>query len=180
MLLEQLPRDLHMFIASILSPQDTVRTIRRLNKYFNRISKEEFLWKQYLKETPLYSQDDVKFLLGLSGQSLEWQWRACAHNLCSEGVSFGYRKDGTNVYYLGGNSMSQTAFGILKMDQEIHVGYRKHYLTSGQAKAYDMKGNLIYEGEFRRGERSGSGKSYRDGKVVYEGLWLYNMPTDSN
>lgn len=48
-------------------------------------------------------------------------------------------------------------------------------------KEYDEDHNLIYEGEFIRKvyyrcPRNGSGKEYKDGKVIFEGEWLWNKP----
>lgn len=48
-------------------------------------------------------------------------------------------------------------------------------------KEYDGDHNLIYEGEYVRKfayrcPRNGSGKEYKDGKVIFEGEWNWNKP----
>ena len=40
-------------------------------------------------------------------------------------------------------------------------------------KEYDYNYNLIFEGEYKNGERNGKGKGYNgDGKLIFEGEYL--------
>lgn len=46
-----LPRDIHLLIVSLLDPSETVRIIRRLSHYWNRITNDRSPWQQYMVET---------------------------------------------------------------------------------------------------------------------------------
>ena len=45
------------------------------------------------------------------------------------------------------------------------------YIRNGFSIEYDDDGNKIYEGEWKNGRRHGKGKRYRNGDVVYDGIW---------
>ena len=43
-------------------------------------------------------------------------------------------------------------------------------MRNGKGKEYNSKGKLIYEGEYKNGEKNGEGKEYDSkGKLIYEG-----------
>lgn len=47
------------------------------------------------------------------------------------------------------------------------------YLRDGFGQEFDSDGEtVIYEGYYFRGKRHGFGKTYQDGEVVYDGLWI--------
>ena len=47
------------------------------------------------------------------------------------------------------------------------------YLRDGFGQEFDSDGEtVIYEGYYFRGDRHGFGKTYQDGEVVYDGLWI--------
>ena len=45
---------------------------------------------------------------------------------------------------------------------------------NGKVKEYDNYGYLIFEGEYLNGKRNGKGKEYKDGKLEFEGEYLYD------
>ena len=42
---------------------------------------------------------------------------------------------------------------------------------SGNGKAFDARGRLVYDGQWRTGKPHGKGKEYRDGALIYDGEW---------
>ena len=48
-------------------------------------------------------------------------------------------------------------------------------VLQGEAKLYDREGVLLYEGQLKDGQRTGSGKAYEDGVLVYEGSFAEGL-----
>lgn len=51
----------------------------------------------------------------------------------------------------------------------MYAGRLEKGVLQGEGKQYDSEGVLTYEGQLRDGERTGTGKEYRDGVLIYEG-----------
>ena len=54
-------------------------------------------------------------------------------------------------------------------NQKIFVGNFLNGERIGKGKEYDDSGDLIYDGEYLKGERNGHGKEYLFGELQYEG-----------
>ena len=54
----------------------------------------------------------------------------------------------------------------------IYEGEFKNGERNGKGREYDDRGNLLYEGEFKNGKRNGKGKAFRCGYLLFEGEFL--------
>ena len=54
----------------------------------------------------------------------------------------------------------------------IYEGEFKNGERNGKGREYDDRGNLLYEGEFKNGKRNGKGKKYNNGELLFEGVYL--------
>lgn len=51
-----------------------------------------------------------------------------------------------------------------------------HFPRSGEGILYDDNKDILYQGNWENGIRTGHGSSYRNGTLVYEGLWKDDQP----
>ena len=55
----------------------------------------------------------------------------------------------------------------------IFEGEYKNGERNGKGKEYEYNNKVIYEGEYKNGERNGTGKAYdNEGELMYEGEYL--------
>ena len=55
----------------------------------------------------------------------------------------------------------------------IYEGEYSKGERNGKGKEYGKEGNIIYEGEYLNGKRNGKGKEYdENGKLIFEGIFL--------
>ena len=83
--------------------------------------------------------------------------------------------------YINNKQWNGTGFDRLQYDlYELKNGIYHLYETgkeediiNGKRKEYDKEGNMIFEGEYKMGERNGKGKEYNDnGELLFEGEYL--------
>ena len=85
----------------------------------------------------------------------------------------GYDEKGNLIYELinGNGKIKEYNYDF---NQIIYEGEYLDGNKSGKGKEYNNEGQLIYEGEFLNGERNGKGKEYSNGQLIFEGEYLNN------
>ena len=72
-----------------------------------------------------------------------------------------------------GNKMIEFVNGVKRYEGEYRDSIKYNYPREGEGKEYDVNGkSLAYLGHFWNGKRHGMGKYYRNGEVVYDGIWM--------
>lgn len=181
----QLPRDVVILIVSMLPPLETVRTIRRLDKYFYRISSDKFLWRQYLVSSKIYKTYNLEFLLSKCDRPCEWQWRAINIPVTHENkarvgyTTLSYNISGEVIGYIcvgdHDDNCKATGYGMYRWisPDRIYMGDLLNGTRTGIGIEY-ANNVMRYEGSWKCGYYHGVGTSYNvDGSIDYSGSW-YN------
>ena len=70
--------------------------------------------------------------------------------------------------------------GVKRYEGEYRDSIKYNYPREGKGEEYDIDGkSLIYRGYYWNGKRQGQGKSYKDRKKVYDGMWIWGYRLDS-
>ena len=72
-----------------------------------------------------------------------------------------------------GKKMIEFVNGVKRYEGEYRDSIKHNYPREGKGKEYGSDGkSLIYQGQFWNGKRQGKGISYRNGDVIYDGMWI--------
>ena len=72
-----------------------------------------------------------------------------------------------------GKKMIEFVNGVKRYEGEYRDSIKHNYPREGKGEEYDVNGkSLSYLGHFWNGKRHGMGKYYRNGEVVYDGIWM--------
>ena len=72
-----------------------------------------------------------------------------------------------------GNKMIEFVNGVKRYEGEFRNSIKHNYPREGEGEEYDSDGSrLLYHGHYWNGIRQGKGMGYRNGDVVYDGIWL--------
>ena len=72
-----------------------------------------------------------------------------------------------------GKKMTEFVNGVKRYEGEYKDSIKHNYPREGKGKEYGTDGkSLIYQGQFENGKRQGKGISYRNGDVLYDGMWM--------
>ena len=72
-----------------------------------------------------------------------------------------------------GKKISEFVNGVKRYEGKYRDSIKYNYPREGEGEEYDTDGkSLVYEGQFWNNKRQGQGKLYRNGDVVYDGIWL--------
>ena len=66
---------------------------------------------------------------------------------------------------------------IKEFNEEGELIFEGEYLKgerNGKGIEYNKDGQIIFEGEYLKGERNGKGIEYYHGKIIYEGIYKNN------
>lgn len=174
--MQQIPRDVQLMIVSLLTPLETIRLIRPLSKYWYNLTRSDLLWKQYLRENPIFKKYNLEFLLSKCDRSLEWQCRAVMFNISRVKAKVGHVIMGHAEYiclgdYREDGSATGTGIFLWPKHQVGYVGQLKEGTRTGQGSEY-ISGVLRYQGEWRCGFYHGVGTSFdADGNMRHSGMW---------
>ena len=72
-----------------------------------------------------------------------------------------------------GKKMTEFVNGVKRYEGEYRDSIKHNYPREGKGEEYDVNGkSLSYLGHFWNGKRHGMGKYYRNGEVVFDGIWM--------
>ena len=76
-----------------------------------------------------------------------------------------------------GNKMIEFVNGVKRYEGEYRDSIKHNYPREGKGKEYDTDGeSLVYHGYYWNNKRQGKGKLYRNGEVIYNGMWIMGYP----
>ena len=136
----------------------------------------------------------IKKMSGSGGYQKEYDCEETLVNICKrdknnkfEGVCYHYDlkgkiseiiewSEGKIVALLANfedGKMSEFQNDVKQYEGDYYEVSDFEYLRDGFGQEFDSDGEtVIYEGYYFRGKRHGFGKTYQDGEVVYDGLWI--------
>lgn len=126
----QIPRDIHLVIVSLLSPEDIVTKIRRLSRY----------WKRIVNEPAIRSCYTLITVLNHTGQSADWKKRVWFDRI------YTYKSRQQTGHYIIGLTDRSMYYG------DYYDGREGFGIYSCQEE------DEIYVGEWHRGYRHGKGE----------------------
>ena len=72
-----------------------------------------------------------------------------------------------------GKKMIEFVKGVKRYEGEYRDSIKYNYPREGNGEEYDTDGkSLVYHGCYWNGKRQGQGKLYRNGDVIFDGIWL--------
>lgn len=185
--LSLLPRDLHRHVLLQLPGETIIRLVRRINRYWNQLSKEPYLWKllcAFLKidEQYGYFSGFEAELKTVNSPSNPWEWMYYARRtpVKTEGHSIGYIEipDSTyqkNIFYFGHfQDAAAVGLGIAEAPTYRTVGHYKKGRMNGVVMMTITPGGHRYNGGMENDKFQGEGTYVVSDDNIREGSFVNN------
>ena len=161
------------FIKRILTLVDEKNKldIIKYNKYMQNILDISLInYKFFSKRYIIYEKDGKGKEYDKYSDKLLFEGEYINGKRNGKGIEYDY-KDGNSYLKFEGEYLNGKKWNGDGYDDEYNIVYS---LKDGKGliKEYDIKDDLIFEGEYLKGEINGKGKKYYNGDLIFEGEFL--------